>query len=516
MSSIKNSSDVLPMNEETFASLDNSPSLPPKDGLTRRDEANESGNSRSNRRNLLCECLSSNAFKSNREKNHELTEQLQQQEHEVDSSHSSKWDNTSSKVPYAQIGGPQSPSLPPPHFFRERHQRQEQQNTRPTLEASRRHPWNHSDSSLHPNPNPYNHTTNNNNNDNNNNTSGSNELPTPTREDVEICSFRLTEFKTEFKSLFVDLVEYGKAKTWKKKILTVFLCVISMVVFYDLLFGRQDYIITWLHSFIIWMTTHHTAAVFAFVGIFVVSTLAFVPPTLLVFGAGYAFTMAMDSVLAGVTAAAISCFLGSCIGAIIAFLRSRYMMRDLVKLFAARYPLVKKIDQALKLNHGFWIMLLLRLCPIIPFNGLNYCCGITGVTLHDFTLSLVGVLPFQIYTIILGATASAIEVQNLENDDYAKTERLAFIGFIIAGVIFSLVAIVYAWRLVKQELRRELSLSVEDFECVARSDKGPSSFPVHLQEGDASMHDSAEIMSETNEESTAFQEEGEEWFWIWA
>ena len=326
---------------------------------------------------------------------------------------------------------------------------------------------------------------------------------------------RWNEFKAELKSLFVDLVEYSKAKTWKKKILTVLVCAISGLVFYDLLFGKQDFIITWLHAFILWMTTHHAAAVFAFVGIFVLSTLAFVPPTLLVFGAGYAFTVALDNALAGVTAAALSCFLGSCIGAIIAFVRGRYMMRDLVKLFANRYPLVRAIDQALKVNHGFWIMLLLRLCPIIPFNGLNYCCGITGVTLHDFTLSLVGILPFQLFTVILGATARAIEVQTLKTNQYSTAEKWTFIAFIVTGVLFVFVAIVYGWRLVKQELRKELTLSEEEFECVLRTSDagGSSSFSFRLAEGNGT---SIGDLSQNTERSTPFQENGEEWFWVWA
>jgi uncharacterized membrane protein YdjX (TVP38/TMEM64 family) len=517
---------VLSVQGETVESVETPPSRPSRDDLTRQDETNGSKESRSGRRNLLWECFSStsNAFKSKRERNVELTAQLQEQEEAV-SSNSSSWDNTSAKVPYAQVSSPQSSNIPPPHHSRERMQRQEQWQA---SEAGRSHPWNQSGSSLHSSL--HNSYTTNINNNNNGRTSSSrivNELQTPSEEEA-IGSSRLTEFKAELKYLFADLVEYSKAKTWKKKILTVLLCIVSMVVFYDLLFGRNDYIVTWLHAFIVWMTTHHAAAVFAFVGIFVLSTLAFVPPTLLVFGAGYAFTMAMDNVLAGVTAAAISCFLGSCIGAIIAFLRSRYMMRDLVQLFANRYPLIRAIDQALKTSHGFWVMFLLRLCPIVPFNGLNYCCGITGVTLYDFTLSLVGIIPFQIYTIVLGATAGAIELQILINDEYTKAEKWAFIGFLITGILSSLIAIVFAWRLVKQKLRRELSLSKEEFEyavhssergSVHSSERGSSAFSFHLQEGDnnsTSVPDGRAEMGENNDGSTAFQEEGEEWFWVWA
>lgn len=455
MSPVQKSFVVLSMNGETVASLENPPS---RAGSTRR------------RRNVFWEYLTSCTFKSKREKNEELAAQLREEEE----------------------GGS-------PHFCIESRQRREQQSTREMSNHSVSPPL----SSLHKN-----HLD-------TSTASRINDLPISPEEEEAIAS-RWSELWTELKSLLKDLVEYGKAKTWKKKIVTVLFGVISMLVFYDLLFGKQDYIVTWLHAFIVWMTSHHAAAVFAFVGIFVLSTLAFVPPTLLVFGAGYAFTMAMDSVLAGVTAATLSCFLGSAIGGIIAFLRSKYLMRDLVQLFATRYPLVRAIDQALKVNHGFWIMFLLRLCPIIPFNGLNYCCGITGVTLHDFTLSMVGILPFQIYTVILGATAGVMELQNLRNDEYTTTEKWAFIGFVITGAIFGLLAIVYGWRLVKRELRRELSLSPEEFESVIHSDGGSSSFSFHLQEGDTSFRNDGEMSVRSSEGLTAYQGEDEEWFWIWA
>ena len=512
MPPINKSFVVLSVQGETITSVENPP--PPPDGLTQQqDETEKDG---SIRRQKLWERISlPKPFVSKRAKSDEIASQIQHQE--ISSSQSSTTDNNSSKVPYARVNGPQSSDLPPPQFYRERLQRHEGELSDPEAPTNKKHPWNQSATSSEIRP-----------------------RKSLIDGGIKITSsfgahktpgegLRWKEFKEELKSLFADLVEYGKAKTWKKKILTVLLCVVSVLVFYDLLFGKQDYIVTWLHAFIVWMTNHAAAAVFAFVGIFVVSTLAFVPPTLLVFGAGYAFTISMDNALAGVTAAVLSCFLGSSIGAIIAFLRSRYMMRDLVKLFANRYPLVRGIDQALKVNHGFWIMLLLRLCPIIPFNGLNYCCGITGVKLHDFTLSLVGILPFQIFTAILGATAGAIELQDLNKDEYSTAEKWAFIGFTVTGVIFILVAVVYVWRLVKLELRRELSLTAEEFECVIRSDYGDSSsFSFRLQDDETSSLREISLRqmsarntsfgadtSQSSEQSTPFQEDGEEWFWVW-
>jgi uncharacterized membrane protein YdjX (TVP38/TMEM64 family) len=162
----------------------------------------------------------------------------------------------------------------------------------------------------------------------------------------------------------------------------------------------------------------------------------------------------------GVLAAILSCFLGSCIGAVLCFLRSRYMMRDLIYVFAKRYPLVRAADRALK-NNGFHLMLLLRACPVIPFNGLNHCCGITGVSLHDFTLSLVGILPFHVYTIMLGATTAHLG-QNLQQDssDQTHAQIIAFIIVMVSGGVFGLIAMVFAWRAIKRELRHVRLLKV--------------------------------------------------------
>jgi uncharacterized membrane protein YdjX (TVP38/TMEM64 family) len=99
-------------------------------------------------------------------------------------------------------------------------------------------------------------------------------------------------------------------------------------------------------------------------------------------------------------------------------------------------------------------MLLLRLCPLIPFNALNYCCGITGVSLHDFVLSLVGVLPFQLFTIIVGATAGSLAMSSNYNSMYNAGQELAWIILICSGIGFGIVALVYTWRLVKKELQK--------------------------------------------------------------
>jgi hypothetical protein len=99
-------------------------------------------------------------------------------------------------------------------------------------------------------------------------------------------------------------------------------------------------------------------------------------------------------------------------------------------------------------------MLLLRLCPLIPFNGLNYICGITGVSLHDFTLSLVGILPSLIFTAVVGATAGTLALSSNHNSIYSNSQQLGWIILICSGVAFGIIALVLTWKLVKKELQK--------------------------------------------------------------
>ena len=251
------------------------------------------------------------------------------------------------------------------------------------------------------------------------------------------------EFWIELKSLIRLIIQHNRGKPCKKRILGISMLIITILVFIDLVFG--SYIGSWLSSFILWMEHHGMEAVFAFVVIFVVSTLLSVPPNIMIFGAGYAFRQAIGSNL-GVLVAIFACFMGSCIGAVIAFVRARYLTRDLVsQVLIERYPIIKAADQAIK-QKGFRIMILLRLCPIVPFNGLNYVCGITGVPAYTFVHSLIGLLPFQIYTVVIGAASASLVSKH--------SGLIAWTALITSGIVIGVIALVFLWKIVKKELRK--------------------------------------------------------------
>jgi len=137
----------------------------------------------------------------------------------------------------------------------------------------------------------------------------------------------------------------------------------------------------------------------------------------------------------------------------LAFYRSRYLARDMIDMFSKRYPIVRAADRAIQ-RKGFKIMLLLRLCPILPFNGLNYCCGITKVSLQDFTFSLIGMIPLHIFMVLVGATTGKLTLAREEEIVYNPLQELWFIFLVGFGIGTSLIALVYSWRIVKKELRK--------------------------------------------------------------
>ena len=184
-------------------------------------------------------------------------------------------------------------------------------------------------------------SSNNNNNNKNNNTTP--QTPAPERH------------------IFWELVHFARHRSWKKKVLTAVICLTSAYVLLDLIFLGN--VMRGINAFLKWMIRNPTGAVFSFIFFFTASTLCFVPPAILMFGAGYAFAEALGFA-PGVLMATLVSFIGSCLGAWLAFLRSRYMMRDLMELFAARYPIIKATDAAMKRN-GFHVMLLLRLWYVL-------------------------------------------------------------------------------------------------------------------------------------------------------
>ncbi|MGE5699539.1 MAG: TVP38/TMEM64 family protein [Deltaproteobacteria bacterium] len=98
---------------------------------------------------------------------------------------------------------------------------------------------------------------------------------------------------------------------------------------------------------------------------------------------------------------------GATIGAVLAFLVSRTLLRDwVVKKFGGR---MEGIDRGLK-ESGLSYLLFLRLVPAFPFFLVNLACGVTGLPVRTYFLgTFIGIIPGSLVFVNAGASLSDIQ-----------------------------------------------------------------------------------------------------------
>jgi uncharacterized membrane protein YdjX (TVP38/TMEM64 family) len=144
--------------------------------------------------------------------------------------------------------------------------------------------------------------------------------------------------------------------------------------------------------------THSLAMVVGFIAVYIIQTALSLPgATILSLAAGAIFGSIMGTVYA-VTAASI--------GATLAFLVTRYLLRDFVLArFGSRLEgMNRELEQ-----RGFNYLLFLRLVPVFPFFLINLAAGLTRLPLRTFILgTLIGIIPGGFVFVNAGASLATI------------------------------------------------------------------------------------------------------------
>ncbi|OAB57126.1 hypothetical protein AY600_07585 [Phormidium willei BDU 130791] len=141
-----------------------------------------------------------------------------------------------------------------------------------------------------------------------------------------------------------------------------------------------------------------TIGIIAFIGLYIIATVAFLPGSIVTLGGGVVF---------GVVFGSLYVFIGAVLGSTLAFLIGRYLARDWVAGKIASHPKFTAIDDAVG-REGFKIVFLTRLSPIFPFNLLNYAYGVTNVSLKDYVLGSLGMIPGTIMYVYIGSLAGSL------------------------------------------------------------------------------------------------------------
>lgn len=100
-------------------------------------------------------------------------------------------------------------------------------------------------------------------------------------------------------------------------------------------------------------------------------------------------------------------FFGACLGAEAAFLLGRTYLRGWAQRRLAQAPKLQAIEKAVS-REGLKLVLLTRLSPAFPFSLLNLAYGLSDVSLREYSIGLIGILPGTVLFCGLGALAGDV------------------------------------------------------------------------------------------------------------
>ena len=172
-----------------------------------------------------------------------------------------------------------------------------------------------------------------------------------------------------------------------------------------------------------WVGSFGAIAPLIYIGLYLISTVFFLPGTPVTVLAGIAFGPVW-----GIFYASIA----SIISVSFAFLIARYAARGLVESWVTNNTQFRKIDAQVE-QQGWRILMFTRLVPLFPFNLQNYAYGLTSIRFSTYLLvSAIFMLPGTTVLVQLGGAFVSGE------GDVVKT--MFYLG--IAGCLFLLLSLV--------------------------------------------------------------------------
>jgi uncharacterized membrane protein YdjX (TVP38/TMEM64 family) len=175
---------------------------------------------------------------------------------------------------------------------------------------------------------------------------------------------------------------------------------------------------------------HPVGTVAGFMALYIVQTALSLPgAAILSLAAGALFGSVLGTVYANIAAT---------IGATLAFLVTRYLLRDTV---LARFgEKLEGLNRELE-NRGLNYLLFLRLVPVFPFFLINLAAGLTRLALPTFILgTMIGIIPGGFVYVNAGASLATI-------DSLADVVSPRVLGSFALLGLFALVPVLYGtWK----------------------------------------------------------------------
>ena len=143
----------------------------------------------------------------------------------------------------------------------------------------------------------------------------------------------------------------------------------------------------------------------SFIAIYALGAVLFLPGAAFTILGGAAFGPVMGTVW-GV--------LGATAGAVAARWVAKLLGYDFVhRILRSRFEKIEGYNEKIKRN-GFLTVLILRITPLIPYNGLNFALAYTDVNLRDYTYATaIGIIPSIVVYVILGGAITSLSTANI-------------------------------------------------------------------------------------------------------
>ena len=188
-------------------------------------------------------------------------------------------------------------------------------------------------------------------------------------------------------------------------------------------FGVHEQVLALLQ----WFDDQGAWAPLLFILIMAAVVVLVLPGVLFTTGAGFVF---------GVVEGSIYVVAGTTLGATLAFLIARHLFGQRAKQFVMARSRLHVVSTELT-PHGWKIVLLTRLIPFFPSKISNYFFGLTPFSLRGYVGgSLLGFIPFSIYSVYLGSIAADLTTLGARSVDRTPLEWTLYgAGFVAAVVV---------------------------------------------------------------------------------
>jgi len=204
-----------------------------------------------------------------------------------------------------------------------------------------------------------------------------------------------------------------------KKIFVALLIIAAIVIAYRFL-----PVTDWLKHFQTYVRGLGALGYVVYIVVYAICVVAFIPASILTLGAGAIF---------GFSGGTIVVVFGATIGATLAFLLARTVMRKRIEEMTHSNAKFRALDRAIA-SEGMKIVFLVRLAVVFPFTYINYAFGLTAIPLWRYVLAtFLGIIPATAAFVFASSAATKAAT--------GETSNITKIVYITGGVVAIIVSV---------------------------------------------------------------------------